>query len=63
MARAIIHEAMRVGGKKVFAEKTFNVCYPYTGEVIGTVPTGSASHAAKAFEIAAASRFCSALPS
>ncbi|MDP8998124.1 MAG: phosphonoacetaldehyde dehydrogenase [Pseudomonadota bacterium] len=54
MARVIIHEAMRIGGKKVFAEKTFEVRYPYTGEVIGTVPAGRAEHAAKAFEIAAA---------
>jgi len=54
MARAIIHEAMRIGGKKVFADKTFEVRYPYTGEVIGTVPAGRAEHAAKAFEIAAA---------
>jgi phosphonoacetaldehyde dehydrogenase len=54
MARAIIHEGMRIGGKKVFAEKTFEVRYPYTNEVIGTVPAGNAAHAARAFEIAAA---------
>jgi len=53
MTRQIIHEAMRIGGKKVFAEKTFEVRYPYTGEVIGTVPAGRAEHAARAFEIAA----------
>ncbi len=54
MARAIIHEHMRIGGRHVSAEQTFEVRYPYTGEVIGTVPAGNASHAAKAFEIAAA---------
>ena len=54
MTRNIVHEAMRIGGKKVFAEKTFEVRYPYTNEVIGTVPAGNASHAARAFEIAAA---------
>ena len=54
MTRSIIHEAMRIGGKKVFAEKTFEVRYPYTNEVIGTVPAGNASHAARAFEIATA---------
>ena len=53
MARVVIHEAMRIGGKKVFAEKTFEVRYPYTNEVIGTVPAGRAEHAARAFEIAA----------
>ena len=54
MTRHIIHEQMRIGGKKVGAEKSFEVRYPYTNEVIGTVPAGNASHAAKAFEIAAA---------
>ena len=54
MARVIIHEAMRIGGQKVFAEKTFEVRYPYTNELIGTVPAGNAAHAARAFEIAAA---------
>ncbi len=53
MTRIIIKEAMRIGGKKVFAEKTFEVRYPYTNEVIGTVPAGNASHAAQAFKIAA----------
>ena len=53
MVRAIIHEAMRIGGKHVYAEKTFEVRYPYTNEVIGTVPAGNGSHAKRAFEIAA----------
>ncbi len=50
----IIHEAMRIGGKKVFSDKTINVHYPYTDEVIGTVPAGTAEHAAQAFAIAVA---------
>ena len=54
MVRAIINEAMRIVGKHVYAEKTFEVRYPYTNEVIGTVPAGNASHAIRAFEIAAA---------
>ncbi len=54
MTRTIIREAMRIGGKKVFADKVIEVRYPYTGEVIGTVPAGRAEHAARAFEIAAA---------
>jgi phosphonoacetaldehyde dehydrogenase len=49
-----IVEAMRIGGKKVSAEKTVPVHYPYTNEVIGTVPAGRAEHAAEAFRIAAA---------
>ncbi|MFO1131917.1 MAG: phosphonoacetaldehyde dehydrogenase [Hyphomicrobiales bacterium] len=50
--RPIIKESMRIGGKKVDAEGVVPVHYPYTNEVIGTVPAGRAEHAAKAFEIA-----------
>jgi phosphonoacetaldehyde dehydrogenase len=49
----IRHEGMRIGGKVVFADDVVPVKYPYTDEVIGTVPAGKAEHAAKAFEIAA----------
>lgn len=50
--RPVIKESMRIGGKKVDAEGVVPVHYPYTNEVIGTVPAGRAEHAAKAFEIA-----------
>jgi phosphonoacetaldehyde dehydrogenase len=50
----IIHEAMRIGGKKVFTDRVVEVRYPFTNEVIGTVPAGTAAHAAQAFAIAAA---------
>ena len=50
---AVRHEAMRIGGEKVTTEGVVEVRYPYTNEVIGTVPAGDASHAARAFEIAA----------
>ena len=49
----IRNEGMRIGGKVVFAENTVPVHYPYTGELVGTVPAGTAEHARKAFEIAA----------
>jgi putative phosphonoacetaldehyde dehydrogenase len=49
----IRHEGMRIGGEVVFTDKVVEVLYPYTEEVIGTVPAGTAEHAAKAFEIAA----------
>ena len=52
--RPIIKESMRIGGQKVDAEDVVPVHYPYTGEVIGTVPAGRAEHAAKAFAIARA---------
>ena len=50
---AIRHEAMRIGGKKVTTKDVIEVRYPYTDQVIGTVPAGTAEHAAQAFEIAA----------
>lgn len=45
---------MRIGGEKVFTDEVVEVRYPFTNEVIGTVPAGKAEHAARAFEIAAA---------
>lgn len=47
------NEAMRIGGKKVTTEKVIEVRYPFTNEVIGTVPAGTAEHARQAFDIAA----------
>lgn len=52
--REIRHEAMRIGGEKVFTDEVVEVHYPYTDEVIGTVPAGQAEHARRAFSIAAA---------
>lgn len=46
-------EAMRIGGEKVHSDAIIEVRYPYTNEVIGTVPAGTADHAKRAFEIAA----------
>ena len=51
-AHTIRHEPMRIGGKKVDADGVIEVRYPYTNEVIGTVPAGNATHAAEAFRIA-----------
>ncbi|MBO9451229.1 phosphonoacetaldehyde dehydrogenase [Tropicibacter sp. R16_0] len=47
------HEGMRIGGEVVFTPDTIPVHFPYTDEVVGTVPAGQAVHAARAFEIAA----------
>ena len=52
--RPLIKEAMRIGGRKVETDDVIEVRYPYTNEVIGTVPAGTAEHAREAFEIAAA---------
>ena len=50
----IRNEGMRIGGKIVHTDEVVEVRYPYTDEVIGTVPAGKAEHARRAFEIAAA---------
>ena len=52
MTKTIKHQSMRIAGKKVDAEKNINVHYPYTNEIIGTVPAGSAEHAKQALDIA-----------
>ena len=53
MTKKIDHQSMRIAGKKVDAEKNIDVHYPYTNEVIGTVPAGTAEHAKQALDIAA----------
>ena len=45
MANKIIKESMRIAGKKVDTDKVINVQYPFTENVIGTVPAGTAEHA------------------
>ena len=52
--KTIRHDAMRIGGEKIKTDAVVDVRYPYTNEVIGTVPAGTAEHVRKAFEIAAA---------
>jgi putative phosphonoacetaldehyde dehydrogenase len=49
----LIKGAMRIGGKEISTDETVNVHYPYTNEVMGTVPAGRAEHAREAFKIAA----------
>ena len=48
----LTHQSMRIAGKKVDAENVIEVEYPYTGEIIGTVPAGTAQNAKDAFDIA-----------
>ena len=52
MINTIKHEPMRIAGKKVDAENKIDVLYPYTNEIIGTVPAGTAEHAKQALNIA-----------
>jgi len=49
------HELMRIAGRKVAGDtgKTLDVHYPYTNQVIGTVPRASRTQVAEAFAIGA----------
>ena len=45
-------EAMRIAGEKVHTDRTIDIRYPYTGEVIATVPKASVEDVRRAFKIA-----------
>ena len=45
-------EPMRIAGEKVFSEHVIEVRYPYTGEVIATVPRATVEDVRRAFRIA-----------
>jgi aldehyde dehydrogenase (NAD+) len=46
------HEALRIAGRKVAGSRSFEVRYPYTGEVIATVPFATAAQVREALRIA-----------
>ena len=52
--RAIRHESMRIAGQLVDNPRRIEVLYPYTGEVVGTVPKGTVDDVKRAFAAAAA---------
>lgn len=56
VANGIGEETMRIAGERVSADGAVEVLNPYNGEVVGTVPRGTAAHCRRAFEIAAAYR-------
>ena len=45
-------EAMRIAGEKVHTDRTIDIRYPYTGEVIATVPKANIEDVRRAFKIA-----------
>lgn len=53
-ARAVRHETMRIAGRKVDTAERINVYDPYTNDIVGTVPRGTAAHARDAFATAKA---------
>jgi aldehyde dehydrogenase (NAD+) len=48
----IKREAMRIAGEKVYSDRVIEVRYPYTGEVVATVPKASVDDVRRAFRIA-----------
>jgi phosphonoacetaldehyde dehydrogenase len=49
-------ESLRIAGEKVACARSFEVRYPYTGEVVATVPKASVDDVRRAFSIARAYR-------
>ncbi|MDA0224647.1 MAG: phosphonoacetaldehyde dehydrogenase [Proteobacteria bacterium] len=49
---APIREAMRIAGEKVHSDRVIEVRYPYTGEVVATVPKATVEDVRRAFRIA-----------
>jgi len=45
-------EAMRIAGEKVYADRVIEIRYPYTGEVVATVPKATADDVRRALKIA-----------
>ena len=49
----IRNEGMRIAGKTVFSENEIIVLYPFTEEIVGSVPAATVENVQKAFSIAA----------
>ncbi|BCN41107.1 phosphonoacetaldehyde dehydrogenase [Alicycliphilus denitrificans] len=48
----IRHEALRIAGEKVYRDEVIEVTYPYTGEVVATVPKATLEDVRRAYRIA-----------
>ncbi len=47
-----LREGLRIGGETVHRERTIDVCYPWTGEVVATVPKATVEDVQRALKIA-----------
>jgi len=47
-----LREGLRIGGEKIHRERTIDVCYPWTGEVVATVPKATVEDVRRALNIA-----------
>ena len=52
-------ESLRIAGEKVATDRYFDVRYPYTGEVVASVPNASVAEVRRAIDLGA--RFRSSL--
>ncbi len=48
---AVRHERLRIAGEKVATERSFEIRYPFTGEVIATVPMATVDHVRRAIDL------------
>jgi len=55
-ASSVRTESLRIAGEKVACARSFEVRYPYTGEVVATVPKATVDDVRRAFSIARAHR-------
>lgn len=51
-AKEVKHEALRIAGEKIFRDRVIEVTYPYTGEVVATVPKATLEDVKRALRIA-----------
>lgn len=51
-AAEIRREALRIAGEKVYRDEVIEVTYPYTGEVVATVPKATIEDVRRAYKIA-----------
>lgn len=51
-AAEIRREALRIAGEKVYRDEVIEVTYPYTGEVVATVPKATLGDVRRAYQIA-----------
>lgn len=49
---AVKREPMRIAGEKVYTDRVLEIRYPYSGEVVATVPMASVEDVRRAFRIA-----------
>jgi len=52
LKHSVMHEALRIAGDKVRRDRVIEVRFPYTGEVVATVPRATVDDVKRAFRIA-----------